>query len=891
MKSKLAEITRVNTFDSEHRNNPWHKWGPYLSERSWGTVREDFSEDGNAWAYFPHDLARSKAYRAGEDGLAGISDHFQVLNFSLALWNGKDPFLKERIYGLVPYEGNHGEDVKDYYFYVDSTPSHSYMKYLYKYPQQEFPYQRLVEENQKRSLQDREYELMDTGLFDDHRYFDVFVEYAKADIDDIGIRITVINRGPEEASISLLPQLWFRNRWSWPHSPPNMGTPSIQLQSGGKDFVEAIADDTTVGPDPAFSHDYSLGEYHFYAEGAPEALFTNNETHAEKVYGPKYKSSSPYVKDAFHRYVVDGEQCVNPDHHGTKMAYHYQQIAIAPGDTHTCYLRLSKKQHAAPFKDIKKLFTSRMKEADEFYASIHPKESSIEEQKVQRQAFAGMLWSKQFFMFNVSSWFSHGDIEGMPPPKQKPWIRNTKWKHLDCKQVISMPDKWEYPWFAAWDLAFHTIALSQVDLPFAKEQLWVLLKEDFIHPNGQIPAYEWEFSDLNPPVHAWAIWKVYSREKKLQGQGDRSFLSKCYHKLLMNFCWWVNKVDNSGNNIFEGGFLGLDNISVIDRSEALPSGEQIEQSDGTGWMGLYSLMMMRMALELAYEEEHYQDLAAKFFEHFVLISASLETHDNRRAQMWDEEDGFFYDVVSYPDGHHEPLKVRSQVGLIPLYAVDAITKKDLQAFPHFAKSFHWFCKHRSHLTNCCVTTVNQQHLLSMMRPKQVRSLLKYLWDPEEFRSHYGIRSLSKFHDRYPFTFEGKTVDYEPAEETRPLKGGNSNWRGPIWFPTSYILLDALRQYHSICGEALDIDFQNQTVPLQEIIHTLSCNMVKLFLPDEGGKRPCHGTDHLFQEDPHWKDYVLFYEHFHGDNGRGLGANHQTGWTGLVAKIIEEIHRN
>ncbi len=876
---------------------PWRRWGPYVSERAWGTVREDYSPDGNAWQFLPHDLARSKAYRWGEDGLAGLCDRYEILVFALALWNGHDPFLKERLFGVVPSEGNHGEDVKEYYFYLDSTPTHSYMKYLYKYPQAAFPYRRLVEENRARNGQGREYELLDTGLFDEDRYFDVFVEYAKASPDDIGIRIEAFNRGPAAAPLHVLPHLWFRNTWNW--SDPRGPEPRITLKNpgGGKSRAASslclVADDSAAQPLTNLPFAYRLGTRYLYAEAGGRPLFTNNETNAPRVFGPDAGSRSPFVKDAFHRHIVDGEACVNLAQEGTKACLHYC-FDVPAGGSVSVLLRLTPAEMKKPLEEIPRVIAERKAEADEFYETIHPPKAGPDEKRVQRQAFAGLLWSKQIYLFDVEKWLD-GDFPHWPPPASRKSHRNVHWRHLNSMRVLSLPDKWEYPWFAAWDLAFHAIPLALVDPEFAKEQLWVLLFEQFQHPNGQIPAYEWEFSDMNPPVHPWAVWRVYNMDRIRTGHGDRAFLEKCFHKLLINFAWWVNKVDTRGNNVFEGGFLGLDNIAVVDRSDKLPGGAVLEQSDATGWMGMFCLNMMRIALELAKENRTYEGLALKFFQHYIYIGAAMKRMGGADYDLWDDQDGFFYDVLRYPDGSFHKFRVRSLVGLIPLFAIERLEEEWIKPFSEFRSNVEWFIKNRQDIVQRCCHTVERDgmkvHVLAVVNEEQVKRLLERVCDPNEFLSEWGLRSLSKVHERHPFVFGASEVRYEPAEAACKIKGGNSNWRGPVWFPTSFLMIESLRKLGKAYGPALSVTAAGSpSMTVGEIAEQLANRMISMFVPGEDGRRPIHGASKKFQEDPHWRDYVLFYEYFHGDTGMGLGASHQTGWTGLVASLIDEWRR-
>lgn len=839
----------------------WKKWGAYVSERAWGTVREDYSENGDAWAYFPHDIARSKAYRWGEDGLAGLCDRDQQLIFSFALWNGKDPILKERLFGLTSTEGNHGEDVKEVYFYLDAVPTHSYLHFLYKYPQGEFPYQKLVDENRKRTTLDREYELIDTGIFNDNRYFDVFVTYAKNDPDDICIRIDIFNRGPEAAEVHFLPQLWFRNTWSWGETLGKVPKiqPGPQGGSRGKNFTSLFAEDAGM---------------YLYGDPPSRLLFTNNEN----------PGRTPYTKDAFHRYVIHKEAAVNPASEGTKACFHYENLSIPPGKSQTIRLRLSSKQLGDPIGDINAVISEQKKEADLFYACIHPKNTTEEERMIQRGALSGLLWSQQFYNYDVQTWLQ-GDNPKLPPPASRLKGRNHHWKHLSAKQIISMPDKWEYPWFAAWDLAFHTIALSLVDYPLAKEQLTLLMKMQYFHPSGQIPAYEWSFSDLNPPVQAWALWKLFSHDEK----EDREFLEVGFLKLTRNFSWWVNRVDRLGNNFFEGGFLGLDNISVIDRSKPLSDGGIIEQSDGTGWMGFFALVMLKIALKLAEKDPAYEEPASNYLEHFLLIAAAMEPTRQRAAQMWDENDGFFYDLILYPNGSCQPLKIRSFVGIIPFLSIEFFEKEYLEKFPRFLQNFNRFKEKHPAVFKKCIAPLTQngkkRYLFSLMNTEQMTRVLEKAFSPEEFLSDHGLRSLSKFHEKNPLIFEGNRVGYEPAESLEKIKGGNSNWRGPVWMPTNYLVLWALHRLQEAVGDSLKVNGQS----IQVLYKSLSEKLISLFKIDKSGKRPVHGDYSLFQQDPYWKDFLLFYEHYHGETGRGLGASHQTGWSSLVAKIINDLY--
>ena len=871
--------------EARERKAHWKRWGPYLSERAWGTVREDYSPHGTAWDYFPHDHARSKAYRWNEDGIAGISDRRQMICFAIALWNGRDPILKERVFGLTGNEGNHGEDVKEYYFYLDSTPTHSYMKYLYKYPQAAFPYGWLLEENRRRGRGGPEFELLDTGVFDEDRYFDVVVEYAKAGVEDILIRISVVNRGPESAHLVLLPTLWFRNTWSWGSDEPRPSLRRGKVQGRGA-LIEV--------------HHPSYGPRWLYCEGSPELLFTENETNYRRLYGGE--NGSPYVKDGINDYIVHGvKEAVNPERVGTKVAAHYP-LTIAPGKTVTVRLRFTDTEIPAtgekPFGTaFDQIFGERQREAEEFYATLIPRDLSPDARSVMRQALAGLLWSKQFYHYVVKDWLE-GDPAFPPAPAERKRGRNHEWTHLYNADVISMPDKWEYPWYAAWDLAFHCVPLALVDPDFAKEQLALMLREWYMHPNGQLPAYEWAFGDVNPPVHAWAAWRVYKIEKKRRGKGDREFLQKVFHKLLLNFTWWVNRKDAEGKNVFQGGFLGLDNIGVFDRSAPLPTGGHIEQSDGTSWMGMYCLNLLAIALELAREDPAYEDVASKFWEHFVYIAHAMNSRGGEDIELWDEEDGFYYDVLHLPDGQHFPLKVRSMVGLIPLFAVQTLEPKLLNRLPGFKRRLEWFIDHRPELIQnvACMRTPGQEErrLLSVVTPERLRRVLKFMLDEREFLSPYGIRALSRFHRDHPYTctVQGMQhrVDYEPAESSTGLFGGNSNWRGPIWFPVNYLIIESLQKLHYYLGDDYKVECptgSGRMATLWEVAGEISRRLTRIFLRTADGRRPVHGGSGKFQTDPHWRDLVLFYEYFHGDTGAGVGAGHQTGWTGLVAKLLQQ----
>ena len=866
--------------DRERKAN-WKRWGPYLSDRQWGTVREDYSTYGTAWDYLPHDHARSRAYRWGEDGLAGISDRRQYICFALALWNGKDPILKERLFGLTGNEGNHGEDVKEYYFYLDSTPTHSYMKFLYKYPHAEFPYGRLVEENRQRSKRDLEFELIHTGIFDDNRYFDVFVEYAKAGPDDILIRIEAINRGPQPAELRLLPTLWFRNTWSW-------GLDERKPQVSRDEAAEVAA--------LKIYHHY-YGNRWLYCEGKPEILFTENETNVRRLFGSD--NSSSHVKDGINDYIVRGaKEAVSTTGPGTKMSAHYR-MTVASRQSTIVRLRLT---DSAPMSgkvldgEFDRIFADRKKEADEFYDTVTPKAIAPDRKNVMRQALGGLLWSKQFFYYDVNRWLK-GDPAGPEPPRERIQGRNHEWRHLYNADVISMPDKWEYPWYAAWDLAFHCIALALVDSDFAKEQLTLMTREWYMHPNGQLPAYEWAFGDVNPPVHAWAAWRVYKLEMKRRGRGDRKFLERIFHKLLLNFTWWVNRKDAEGRNVFQGGFLGMDNIGVFDRSAPLPTGGHLEQSDATSWMGMYCLNMLAIALELARENSAYEDVASKFFEHFVYICEAMNNLGGERIELWDGKDGFFYDVLHLEDGRNLRLKVRSMVGLIPLFAVETLDPTIVDKLPGFKRRLQWFMENRPELGNHIETESTDEgprRFLSLVNRQRLKRVLRYLLDEKEFFSPFGIRVLSRYHLDHPYTLPVNgmeyRVDYEPAESSTGLFGGNSNWRGPIWFPVNYLLIESLQKFHYFLGDSYKVECptgSGNTADLWQVAGEISQRLTRIFLRDPAGRRPVFGGTEKFQNDPYWRDLIPFHEYFHGDNGAGIGASHQTGWTALVAKLIQQ----
>jgi len=874
----------IRLAESGTRKKHWKRWGPYLSERAWGTVREDYSPHGNAWEYLPHDHARSRAYRWNEDGLAGISDRRQQICFALALWNERDPILKERIFGLTGNEGNHGEDVKEYYFYLDSTPSHSYMKYLYKYPQAEFPYATLVDENRRRDKRQPEFELLDTGVFDDDRYFDLFVEYAKADVEDILIKITVTNRGPEAADLRVLPTVWFRNTWSWGnharrptlHKARPAPNPAIELN---------LSQPNKTRSDSRWLH----------CEGSPELLFTENETNARRLFGTE--NYTPFVKDGINDHIVHGvKDAVNPEQVGSKAAAHYK-LSLGSGETAVIRMRLAdcdfKEKNA--FDAFDETFALREGEADEFYATVVPGNLSADAQNVMRQGFAGMLWSKQFYHYVVKDWL-RGDPDNPRPPKDRRKGRNHEWTHLYNADVISMPDKWEYPWYAAWDLAFQCIPLALVDPDFAKEQLTLMLREWYMHPNGQIPAYEWALGDVNPPVHAWAAWRVYKIDKKRTGRGDREFLKRVFHKLMLNFTWWVNRKDAEGMNVFQGGFLGLDNIGVFDRGAPLPTGGYLEQSDGTSWMAMYTLNLLAIALELAKEEPCYEDMASKFWEHFIYIAHAMSHRGHDSMGLWNEEDGFFYDVLKLPDGSQLPMKIRSMVGLIPLFAVETLEPDVLDRLPDFKRRLEWFTDNRPDLTEnfAGMRSEGERRLLSIANEDQLRRILQYMLDEREFLSPYGIRALSQFHREYPYVLHVNgtehRVDYEPGESLTGIFGGNSNWRGPIWFPVNFLLVESLQKFHHYLGNDFKVELptgSGNMKTLWDVAGELSRRMTNIFLRDEKGRRPVFGNLEKFQTDPHWRHLVLFHEYFHGDSGSGLGASHQTGWTGVVTKLMQQ----
>ena len=860
----------------------WNRWGPFLSERAWGTVREDYSANGDAWNYLPHDHARSRAYRWNEDGLAGICDRHQYLCFALALWNGCDSILKERLFGLNGSEGNHGEDVKEYYFYLDNTPTHSYMEYLYKYPQAEFPYAQLLEENQSRDKYQMEYELVDTGIFDQNRYFDVVVEYAKVEPEDLLIRIHIINRGPKAAPIHLLPTLWFRNTWSWGRDPRR---PSITSLPAGHGKLKAL-----------IAKHWQLGDYILYCDGADELLFTENETNAERLYG--VPPPAPYVKDAFHDFVVNGRhEAVNPFAIGTKAAAHYTRTVNA-GETVTYDLRLSYlidgHPHEAPFADFDAILKLRQEEADEFYNVVLPERLSVDAKLVARQAFAGLLWSKQYYHYVVTDWLEGDPPEPVPPPQRKEG-RNHDWTHLFTRDVISMPDKWEFPWFASWDLGFHCIALAHVDPQFSKEQIILMLREWTMHPNGQIPAYEWDFNAVNPPILSLAAMSVFETDRQRAGVADYAFVERVFQKMLLNFTWWVNRKDPLGKNIFQGGFLGMDNISAFDRDK-LPPGYLLGQADGSSWMAAFAKSMLSTALLLASQNPAYEDVASKFWEHYIYIANAVNSQHDSRKSLWDEEDGFFYDSVFSKENEEFPVRARTMVGFVPIFGASTVPADTFDQYPDFQRRRQWFIHHRPDLVESVEPMVlpgpNNNLMLGLVRPDQLRRMLGYMLDENEFFSLYGIRSVSRYHQDHPLVFnlggQEYRLDYEPGESTTSLYGGNSNWRGPIWIPVNFLILFSLRQYHLYYGEKFQVECptgSGKMKNLGQVANELAERLANIFLRDKEGNRPVFGSCQLFNRDPHWRDLIPFHEYFHGDTGRGCGASHQTGWTGLIAEIL------
>lgn len=887
--SEAEKLTKeeIRLKEDRERKSYWRRWGCYLSDRQWGTVREDYSKDGSAWDYFSFEQSHYRAYRWGEDGIAGISDNHQRICFSLAFWNERDPFLKERLFGLTNSQGNHGEDVKEYYFYLDNTPSHSYMKYLYKYPQKAFPYWQLEHENKKRGLKDQEFELIETGIFEDNKYFDITVKYSKKSDEDILVSIQITNRGNETATIHTLPTLWFRNTWSWGY---DVEKPLLKIyeQTEKYSIIEAQQPD--------------LGKRWLYCARTESSsnlplLFTENETNHQRLSCQPEKNQSPYVKDAFHKYVVEGkDNLVNPNKMGTKFAAHYT-LEIGAGETKEIQLRLCDNPDLEnPFGEtFDETFKIRKQEADEFYQRISPHEKSSELENIERQAFAGMLWNKQYYHYVIDTWLE-GDPAQPEPPEQRKEGKNSDWIHLHTDDVISMPDKWEYPYFAAWDLAFHMIPLAVIDPDFAKKQLERLTREWYMHPNGQMPAYEWDFSGVNPPVHAWAVWRVYTIEQKMYGRSDKKFLERVFQKLLLNFTWWVNQHDSENNNVFEGGFLGLDNIGVFNRGGDLPTGGKLSQSDGTSWMAMYCLDLLTIALELAQDNDVYEDIANKFFEHFLYIVDAMNHMGTEGTDLWNDEDGFYYDVLHLPDGKNIDLKVRSMVGLIPLFAVTTIHKETLEKLPEFKKRIEWFINERPQLSRnlACMEGCDNdsRRLLAVVDEDKLRSLLEKMLDESEFFSDYGIRSVSKYHQENPYTFETEDetycVKYEPAESPSNMFGGNSNWRGPIWFPVNYLIIEALQRFDYYYDGNFTIECptgSGNMMTLWEVASEIEKRLISMFLPQQNGKRPIYDGVEEFNCDRHWQDLLFFNEYFHGDTGKGLGASHQTGWTGLVAKLI------
>ncbi len=879
-----AEHQRIEAY--HQRTSNWRKWGPYLSERAWGTVREDYSPNGDAWEYFPHDHARSRVYRWNEDGLAGISDRYQYICFSISLWNEADPILKERLFGLTGSEGNHGEDVKEYYFYLDNTPTHSYMKMLYRYPQEAFPYQLLIKENGLRTRLDREYELLDTGILEDDRFFDVVVEYAKADPEDVLIRITLQNRGPTAATYHILPTIWFRNTWSWGYETgPMNDVPEMPVIKEANHRGGAVL---------ALNHP-TAGRYQLYAEGSPKLIYTNNETNMERLFDTV--SATPYTKDAFHRLVIDGETAaINPAKEGTKAAAWYQGD-LGSGAAVVYRLRLSNSQLEDPFDEFDVLFDRRQSEADDFYESVQPGNLDEESRRIQRQAFAGLLWTKQLYYYDVGQWL-RGDPSQPSPAEERQRGRNAGWEHLNNFDVLSMPDKWEYPWYAAWDLAFHMLPFALIDPHFAKRQLTLTTREWYLHPNGQLPAYEWSFSDVNPPVHAWAALKVFRIDARNTGVEDRSFLEGIFHKLLLNFTWWVNRKDADGNNIFQGGFLGLDNIGVFDRSAGLPVEGYLDQADATAWMAFYCLTMLDIALELALDNPIYQDIATKFFEHFLRVANAMSESGAHGYSLWDEDDGFFYDALNSDQGPIIPIRVRSLVGLIPLLAVTVLNPERLKQMPDFNRRLHWFMDYRPELSGNMASFdlpgLGQRRLLAILTREKLVRVLERMLDENEFLSPHGIRSMSKVYEERPYSFQlGQShyrLSYEPAESETWLFGGNSNWRGPVWLPINYLIIESLKTFNDYYGDELTLECpvgSGQQQTLGEIANYLSERLLGLFLPDEDGQRPIYSREPIFQSNPVWKKLILFHEYFHAESGAGLGASHQTGWTALIANLIQD----
>ena len=873
-------IERLRLKEDRERKKHWKKWGPYLTERQWGTVREDYSPNGDAWHNVTHEEARSKAYRWGEEGIAGISDHKQRLCIAWAFWNGKDPFIKERLFGLTGPQGNHGEDVKEIYYYLDSTPTHSYMKMLYKYPQQEFPYKQLLEENGRRTKNDPEFELLDTGIFDNDEYFDIFIEYAKNDIEDIVAKATIYNRGHEDAELTVMPTIWFRKTWFTGHEP----------------FLPKLSKTSDNSLKAFHAHN---GNYFFHFDGSPELQFCDNETNRERLY--HIPNEKKYLKDAINDYVVHGKKdTLNPLYEGTKAAAIYR-LHIPAGESVTVKFRMRHQSTELSKDDCEAVLQARLQDANDFYAEIQKKIKSEDHRNIQRQAFAGMMWGKQFYYYNVERWLE-GDPGRYSPPKERKKGRNSDWRHLHNFDIISMPDKWEYPWYAAWDLAFHCIPIARIDADFAKAQLLLLLNEWYMHPNGQIPAYEWNFSDVNPPVHAYAVQRVYQIDRKLNGgKGDKEFLERCFHKLMINFTWWVNQKDSDGKNIFEGGFLGLDNISVIDRSHAHKYSGKLEQADATSWMAMFSLNMLRISLDLSEYNKNYQYTAIKFLEHFLYIAGAMNNIAGESISLWDDEENFFFDVFHLPGAEPKVMKVKSLVGIIPLFAVEAIRLDMFDHLPDFKKRMEFFLKEKPKLASLVSSWITPGHekrrLFSLLRGHRMKSILHKMLDPEEFLSEFGIRSLSKYHEKHPYSVKINgdvlSVKYTPGESDSLMFGGNSNWRGPIWFPMNHLIIESLKKFDYYYGGEFSIEYPTGSgnfLTMDIIAKELSLRCIKIFMKDENGHRPVYGRNKKLQEDPHFRDYILFYEYFHGDNGTGLGASHQTGWTGLVAEMIHKYYK-
>jgi hypothetical protein len=853
----------------------WKNWGPYLSERQWGTVREDYSANGTAWEFTSHEMARSKAWRWGEEGIGGLGDAHLQLCLAVSLWNQNDPILKERYFGLTGNQGNHGEDVKELYYFLDATPTHSYLKMLYKYPQAAFPYEQLLEENARRGKKDPEYEIQDTGIFNEGKYFDVFIEYAKASAEDLLMKITVYNRGPQPAPIHVLPNIWFRNTWSWGYD-------------SDKPSLERLTDDSV------FVQHTALGKRTLYADHPVELLFCDNETNVEKCYATPGKPDA-YFKDGINNHIIHGANTVNPGQSGTKAAFHFNKI-IESGKSETFRLRMCLQDNSSPFEDFDQIFSERIREADVFYSDLQSNLSDEDLKNIQRQAYAGLIWCKQFYYYDVEHWLE-GDPSGPPPPPQRKKGRNHEWVHLNNADIISMPDSWEYPWFAAWDLAFHCMCFADIDPEFAKNQLTLLTHEWYMHPNGQLPAYEWAFSDVNPPVHAWAALKVYNIEKAATGSGDVKFLETIYLKLLMNFTWWVNRKDEQGNNIFEGGFLGMDNIGLFDRNTPLPDGSILEQSDSTSWMCMYSLNMMRIALELAQTNPVYQDMATKFFEHFLWIAHAMFADGEEDTGLWDDEDEFYYDAIQKSDGVDQKLKIRSMVGLIPMLAVEVLEDEMLTSQKEFTERLYWFLSNRPKLASLVAKWGEKgkdaKHLLSLLRGHRMKRILYRMLDENEFLSEHGLRALSKYYLDNPYILEIDnnwfSIHYTPGESDTTLFGGNSNWRGPVWMPVNYLLIESLQRFHDYYGDDFRIEYPTHSgnlFSLKEIALKLTDRLVSLFTRDGQGKRAVYGDQELFQNDPHFRDHIQFFEYFHGDTGKGLGASHQTGWTALVARMLK-----